>query len=223
MMEQPPEFQPAAPAPSADVVRFDGAERFVHWAHAATFFVLVATGALLWFSPAARAVAIGPYRLLPLLHEVTGALFLLLPFGPALVRRGRRLGEDVRWVLRWTPRDLVWLALKLPSMLRLPVRLPSQGKFNAGQKINAILTVFFLAVLGVTGIVIWLGRSVPYYIQEPMYDVHVLAAILVLPLVAGHLAFALTTPPALRSIVTGRVSRDWALRHHEDWARPLDD
>ena len=40
-------------------------------------------------------------------------------------------------------------------------------------------------------------------------------------LVLGHVSFALRDPVALRSLRTGTVHRDWALREHRAWAEEV--
>jgi formate dehydrogenase subunit gamma len=162
--------------------RFDGAERFVHWSHALLFLLLVLTGGLLIWADPLRAIALGPYRLLPLVHELLGVALLVAPFLPGLRGRADSLSADLRSLFRW--------------------RAP-QPKFNAGQRLNALFTLAALFGLGLTGAIIWLGRSVPYWIQEPAYEWHAFLALVAFLVFLGHLAMALTHPRALRAMLTG--------------------
>jgi cytochrome b subunit of formate dehydrogenase len=132
----------------------------------------VLTGALMaWGPPQWRAIAIGPYRLMPLVHELTGVLSVVAALWAALPRQAQT----------WRP-----------------------GRFNLGQRLNALFTIGSVVVLGATGVLIWLGRTVPYWVQEPAYELHVLTALLAFVVFLGHLAMAVTHPRALRAIVTGR-------------------
>jgi cytochrome b subunit of formate dehydrogenase len=151
-------------------LRFDRAERFVHWSHAALFLMLVATGALLIWADALRSVAIGPYRVLPLAHTLLGVGLLVAPFAPLLRRR---------LVLGWGAR------------------------FNWGQRLNLWVTVALVAVMGLTGMLLWLGRAVPFWIQEPAYEWHAFLALVMTVLFLGHLGLALASPRKLRAMVTG--------------------
>ncbi|HEV8637669.1 MAG TPA: cytochrome b/b6 domain-containing protein [Chloroflexota bacterium] len=171
----------AAPRPLR-VLRFDGAERFVHWAHAFLFLLLVLTGALLIWVDWLRAIAIGPYRVLPLAHELLGVALLVTPFLPALRRRGASLTADLFSLVRW--------------------RAP-RPKFNPGQRLNALFTLVAMFGLGLTGVVIWLGRAVPYWVQEPAYEWHAFLALLAFVVFLGHLLMALTHPRSLRAMLTG--------------------
>ena len=171
----------AAPRPLR-VLRFDGAERFVHWGHAVLFLLLVLTGALLIWVDWLRAVAIGPYRALPLAHELLGVALLVTPFLPALRRRGASLTADFSSLVRW--------------------RAP-RPKFNPGQRLNALFTLVAMFGLGLTGVIIWLGRGVPYWVQEPAYEWHAFLALLAFVVFLGHLLMALTHPRSLRAMLTG--------------------
>jgi formate dehydrogenase subunit gamma len=151
-------------------LRFDRAERFVHWSHAALFLLLVATGALLIWADALRAVALGPYRVLPLAHALLGVGLLVAPFAPLLRRRA---------VLGWGRR------------------------FNWGQRLNLWATVGLVTLMGLSGVLLWLGRAVPFWVQEPAYEWHAFLALVMAVLFLGHLGLALANPRKLRAMVTG--------------------
>ena len=152
-------------------LRFDRAERFVHWSHALLFLLLVATGALLIWVDWLRAIAVGPYRLLPLVHELLGVGLLAAPFLPLLRRRWVLGGRGVR--------------------------------FNLGQRLNFAATIVLVLLLGLTGVLLWLGRTVPRWLQEPAYEWHAFLALVIVVLFLGHLAMALLNPRKLRAMVTG--------------------
>jgi formate dehydrogenase subunit gamma len=168
-------------------LRFDGAERFVHWTHAVLFLLLVLTGGLLIWADWLRSIALGPYRVLPLVHELLGLALLVTPFVPALRGRAASLTAD------------------LASLFRLRSPRP---KFNPGQRLNALFTLAALGGLGLTGTVIWLGRSVPYWLQEPAYEWHAFLALVAFVVFLGHLVMALTHPRALRAMLTGWLESD---------------
>jgi formate dehydrogenase subunit gamma len=52
--------------------------------------------------------------------------------------------------------------------------------------------------------------------------VHDAVALAFFVVVVGHIGMALTHPPALRSIFTGKVSRAWAKRHAPVWLEEIE-
>jgi formate dehydrogenase subunit gamma len=183
---------------------FAGEERFVHWCYAALFLGLVLTGAVMVWSPASRAVALGGQRVVPLIHVGLGLALVVAPFLPAALGRGEALGRDLRAWLRWRPADLVWLALAPLSIVLRRMRVPEQPRFNAGQRLNALWSVAAWALLGLTGLAIWSGRALPIRWREAAYEWHLLVALLSLAVLAGHVAMAATHPAALRAMLGRR-------------------
>ena len=183
---------------------FAPSERLVHWCYAALFLGLTLSGALLVWSPAARAVALGGTRLVPLVHVGLGVALLVVPFLPAAAGRGGALGRDLRAWLSWRPADLAWLALAPLSVVAPGARPPAQPRFNAGQRLNALWSLAAWALLGLTGLAIWSGRALPIRWREAAYEWHLLVALLSLAVLAGHVAMAATHPAALRAMLGRR-------------------
>jgi len=204
-----------------DVDRFDRATRIVHLAHAALFAGLVGTGFLLLFFPSIRAIALGPYRVLPLVHTALGLAMSALFLSVAIHRACEPLRRDVRAASSWRWRDARWLVLAPISIALRGSALPAQPRFNAGQRLNILFTIATTALLGVTGLILWSGRLVTYRIQEPAYEIHFLIALAVSVVALGHTVVALTHPGSLRGIIAGRVSEQWASRHHAEWAATM--
>ena len=73
----------SSPARGPDVLRFGSGSRLLHWAHALPFLFLLLTGLILFFPPV-KAVQLGGFRLLPLLHVLVGIAFILSPIPLAL-------------------------------------------------------------------------------------------------------------------------------------------
>jgi formate dehydrogenase subunit gamma len=186
---------------------FEGAERLVHWAYAALFLGLILTGALLVWSPAARAIALGGQRVVPLVHFGLGVGLLVVPFLPLAAGRGGALRRDLGEWLRWRPRDLAWLGLAPLSLVVPRLRPPEQPRFNAGQRLNALWSLAAWALLGLTGLAIWSGRAVPIQWREAAYEWHVLLALLSALVLAGHVALAAAHPASMRAMLTGRARR----------------
>ena len=149
-----------------------------------------------------------------MVHLWTG-LFLPLPIGVSLIGPwGRRMRDDWRRVNRWTRDEVRWLR----SFGRSPL---ATDKFNPGQKANAIFTVASIVVLFVTGYILQWFRFFPVSWREGATFTHDFFAFVVFAVVAGHVTLAITHPPSLKSMFSGKVREEWARRHAPAWI--LDD
>jgi len=185
---------------------FDGAERLVHWSYAALFLGLVVTGGLMIWTPAARALALGGERVVPLVHVGLGLALLAAPFLPAVRGGGASLRRDLGDWLRWRPADLTWLLLAPAALIVPRLRRPDQPRFNAGQRLNGLWSLATWALLGLTGLAIWSGRAVPIRWREAAYEWHVFLALLSVVVLAGHVAMAALHPASMRAML-GRPAR----------------
>jgi formate dehydrogenase subunit gamma len=194
------------------VKRFTLTERLLHWVHASAFFVLLGSGLILYLP--ALSVAIGRRPLIKDIHFWTGiswagALLLIGVFGNrrALLRTAREIDLFDRDDLGFLSGDFY----------------RPQGRFNAGQKVNAIVTAAFAILFFASGLLLWQGeRNTDIRLAGTLYLHDVLMYISVV-IVAGHLYLALInrgTRPALRGIVLGSVREDWAAAHHAKWRSP---
>lgn len=197
-----------------EVLRFDAVQRAAHWVTAAMFAVLMATAVPLYFgSFFGVAVARHPVQLI---HLFTG-LCLPLPLLASMVGPwGARTRADLRRFALWTRQEARWLR----TFGRDPVEA---GKFNPGQKANAVFTGASAVVLLFTGVVLQWFRFFPVPWRGGATYTHDVFAFAVAVVAVGHVAMALTHPGSLRSMLTGRVSREWVRRHASAWAAQADE
>ncbi len=188
-------------------------ERAAHWFTAALVGVLIATGAVLYVPAFARGL--GGRSLVQPLHTWVG----IVVFAPLLLavagRWGRGLRADLRRFNRFSADDKRWLSTFTTSF---SVRL---GKFNPGQKLNAVVVGASLTVLFLTGLVLKWARYFPDSIRTGATFVHDVFAVALTALIAAHVVMALTHPQALRSMVTGWIGESWAERHSPAWLEEL--
>lgn len=200
-----------APTPPSTerIARFDGVERALHWANAVLFLVLLATAAALFLDPVSRLV--GRRELVRDVHVLAG-LLLPVPWLLAFtVGRTPELLADRRRLDRWTAEDRRWLR----SLGRDPYA--QTGKFNPGQKLNAAVTAGAVPVMLGTGVVMRWFEPFPLDWRRGATFVHDWLAVVLFLLITGHILIGLADRQALRGIVTGTVSRDWARRRHPAW------
>ena len=216
----PPEG--AAPAKPAVLARFDGTERTLHWVIAALFAVLLGTGAVLYFS--ALMAVIGRRALVVDVHLAAG-LALPVPIALSVAGRwGTRLRADLRRFNRWSAQDQAWLRL---SWQRRAVRLARRrrlvaGKFNAGQKLNVAFTGGAIAVMLLSGVVMYWFHPWPLSWRTGATDTHDWLAAAIVVVILGHISHALRDRDALRSMWCGTIPRAWAVLHAGGWLAELD-
>ena len=190
------------------VRRFSRTERTLHWVHASAFFVLLGSGLVLYVPRLSELV--GRRHFVKDVHFDTGiawlvALALVVSLGD---RRGLR--RTLRELDLFDQDDRLWLRR---------VNAP-QGRFNAGQKLNAALTAGFAFLFAVSGFLLWYGERDNRFRFASTILLHDGLMYVSLVLVLGHLYLALIYPStrhALRGMTRGTVRRDWARRHHPKW------
>jgi formate dehydrogenase subunit gamma len=192
--------------------RFSLTERALHWVHALAFFVLLATGLVLYLP---NLAFVGNRPLVKGIHlwcAVGWAVAIVL-----VVALGDRRG------LRRTLRELEWFDRDDRLWLRR-VAAP-QGRFNAGQKLNAAFTAAFAVLFAVSGFLLWYGERDTRFRFAGTIVLHDGLMWISLVLLVGHLFLAVIYPRtrhSLRGITTGSVDVDWAREHHRKWVAELE-
>ena len=190
------------------VRRFGPTERALHWVHAAGFLAMLGTGLLLYLPVLSEAIA--RRNLVKNLHLGAAILWAVAIALVLVLGDRRRLAADWRDIETLDADDRRWLRGK---------RAP-QGRFNAGQKLNALLTAAFAVLFVVSGFFLWLGERDHRFLLDGTGTVHETLTLVSVALLVGHLYLAVLHPStrhALRGITKGDVREDWAREHHPKW------
>jgi formate dehydrogenase subunit gamma len=191
------------------VRRFSRTERTLHWLNAAIFAILLGTGLTLYLPTLASAVGRRP--LIKDVHFWTGVGWLPALALVVLVGDRRGILRTARELDSFDADDLRWLAHRRPA---------PQGRFNAGQKLNAAITAAFAALFLVSGLLLWLGERDTRFRFVSTVILHDGLMYVALLLLVGHLYLAIVHPAtrhALRGMTVGTVKEDWANAHHAKW------
>ena len=188
--------------------RFGVTERLLHWVHATGFLAMLATGLILYVPALSEIVA--RRNLVKNVHIFTAigwalAIVLVVALGDR-----RQLAADWREVESLDGDDRRWLRGH-PA---------PQGRFNAGQKVNVILTAAFALLFAVSGFFLWLGERDHRFLFDGTGTVHDTLMYVSVGLLAGHLYLAVIHPRtrhALRGMTLGDVREEWAREHHRKW------
>ena len=189
--------------------RFSRTERAVHWVHAAAFVVLLATGLALYLPSLSELVGRRP--LLKTIHVYTAVAWVVALV--LIVLLGDRAG------LRATAREIDLFDRDDRAWLR--GRRPPQGRLNAGQKVNTILTVVFGLMFALSGFFLWYGERDTRFRFAQTILIHDWLTYISFVLFLGHLYLSLISPRtrhSMNGITRGWVDEDWARAHHAKWA-----
>jgi formate dehydrogenase subunit gamma len=213
------------------IVRFSPTERALHWGFGLLYLSLLATGLPLMF-PALRGWIRGYAPVVGFrLHLACAALWIVMTL--AVIALGDRrivrrtwhelttfAREDVAW-LRSFPR---WLVSGGAERAHIDGEV---GRFNGGQKLNALFVVVTSGLLLFTGLALVPieGALLAALVTGPgsvevWRRAHAWLTLLALLPLAGHVFLALVFPPtrpSLRGMLSGAVDREWAVHHHPRW------
>ncbi len=211
----------AAHARQVLVVRFTGAERFAHWVHFVAFTVLLGTGLFIyvpWFQSFAIGAAGEASRLA---HRAAAVVFIIAPLF-YLIFSPREFFYSLKESFSWGPDDWGWLQNAWSYYAHGKAgTMPPQGKYNAGQKFNALTQIIAFWLFVITGFVMWFGKgAVPrdvFVWSVILHDLSVIATVLLFML---HL-YLVAVHPLMRESITamfeGTVTEEFAKEHHAKW------
>lgn len=199
-----------------DLIRYTAPERANHWVVGMTFILLALSG-LVFFHPAFYPLSqlFGGGVWARILHPFIGVV-MALSFIAMFFRF---------WKLNiMTPTDKEWLSRIREMVDGDDHNMPESGKYNGGQKLLFWLLVGCMALLTVSGIVIWrayFSALFPIGLIRLSSVVHAVAAAVMIAFIIFHVYVAIWTRGSIRAMLYGTVSRAWAKQHHPAWFRQI--
>ena len=198
------------------LLRHANRDRILHWLVALAFLFVAASGLAL-FHPALYFLSgvLGGGAWSVLLHPFVG-LALVLGFGLFALPLWQQN--------RLTPGDRIWLDRLRDVVDNRDDRLPEAGKFNAGQKVLYIVTVVCIALLLVSGLLIWRRYFAGFFPGGVVRLGAVVHAFTAFVLVIGtivHVVAAFWVKGSIRAMTRGTVTLGWAYKHHRAWFREM--
>ena len=201
---------------STSIQRYTARQRSNHWM-VAIAYILAALSGLALFHPAffflTNLFGGGPWA--RILHPFIGTVMFL--FFIAMAARFWRFN-------RFVPADREWMKRIGDVLCNRDEGLPELGKYNAGQKYLFWIMVVGIAVLLLSGIVVWQPWFAPYFpigLLRVAAVVHALAAWIIILGIVVHVYAAIWVKGTLRAMTRGTVSEAWAKHHHRAWFREM--
>ncbi|HEX2923382.1 MAG TPA: cytochrome b/b6 domain-containing protein [Chloroflexota bacterium] len=214
------EHQSYAPIHLRWVQRYTSTERWLHWGHAITFFVLVGTGFPLFAGFLAPLTQGESGQFLRFWHRVAAVFFALVPVTYAILQP-RRLRKWIR-DLMFDRSDLKWVKGALPYYLfGRHESMPPQGRWNTGEKLNVVVSVGGLVVFTITGSAMWFGKGIlSPEIFRTMVIIHDLTMVATVNMFIVHFFLSTSHPlmwGALESMRFGVAPEGYMRNHHGRW------
>jgi formate dehydrogenase subunit gamma len=197
------------------VPRHSNGARVAHWAVALVFTALFASGLAL-FSPFFfwLSALFGGGPLMRFIHPVAGVALVLVfyPYALSHVRDNR-----------WLPADTAW-AKNMVAYMRKAHHPTDTAKYNGGQKLMYWSMLPIIAVLAVTGVMLWQPWFAPSFgagARRVAGLVHAVSAFVMFVGIGVHVYAALWTKGSIDAMIRGTVTRAWARFHHPAWYRQV--
>jgi len=195
-----------------ELTRFTKTERLLHWSFAVPVILLAATGAvMIAVSFAGEGFSLSKLSIVTL-HIIPGFFLVIMPAVVFILGDRKIILGNVKEVLSVSKTDRAWLKASLRNIFRRKAGLPDCGKFNAGQKLNTVLTMFLVMLLSLSGFSMLLIKG-----SLLSNIIHAALTFVFLCSFSGHLYLALINPStrhAFHAITTGMVNADWLREHH---------
>jgi len=197
-----------------DLKRYNASERANHWAVGMSFIVLALSG-LAFFHPAFFPLTqlFGGPVWTRILHPWVGVV-MAVAFAIIFVRFFR--------LNIVTPADIEWLKKAKNMVDGNDHDMPEQGKYNGGQKMLFWTLGVCMALMTVSGLLIWRSMfHVDTSIIRVAVVVHAATAAVMIGLIFVHVYAAIWVKGTVRAMWYGTVTRAWARQHHRGWYRQM--
>lgn len=197
-----------------DLQRYTASQRANHWVTGICFILLGLSG-LAFFHPAFFPLTqlFGGGTWARILHPYIGVI-LGVSFAIMFVR--------FRALNLMTKTDWDWLSRIGEMVDGNDHNMPEQGKYNGGQKIMFWGMTAAVAILVVSGIVMWRAFfNFPVGLVRFAAVAHAAAAAFMIALAIVHVYAAIWTRGTIRAMWYGTVTRAWAKQHHRAWYRQV--
>ena len=196
------------------VIRHNLKERLSHWLLVLCFFMTALSGLSFFFADFAWiAEVLGTPQLARVLHPFTG-LVMICAFSVLAKHYWRdNLIEKGDWK---------WLFNVVEVLNGTEHHFADVGHYILGQKLLFWALIMALAILLVTGIIIWrpyFAENFPIPVIRIALLLHATSAIALILGIMVHVYMAIWVRGSITGMVEGWVTARWAKKHHPRWFR----
>jgi formate dehydrogenase subunit gamma len=203
----------AATTSVGEIVRYDFAERAVHWINALAYSYCMLTGLAL-FTPFLYWIAavLGGGPTVRFWHPWAGLVYVV-----AILWMQSKWKGDMAPI----PQDELWNKNLKNYIENKDDAMPAQGRFNAGQKMFWKVMFWCTFILLITGIVMWFPERMPsglHWLLTLFVFIHAVTALVTIAAFIIHVYMSVwMTPGSMQAMTDGTVSSRFAQAHHRLW------
>ena len=192
------------------VKRYTPFDRLCHWTVAISFSILVFSGLGLFDKSFVNFLALmGGGAQAILIHKVAGIFFLVSSVTLSLMHAKDSFQFDKD--------DLGWLKVGGGYLTR-GGKAPPMGKYNTGQKLFDIASLFSTLGLAATGWVIWYPLSYSRGLVQFCLVAHSLLFVFMSSAIVVHIYLGTVgNPGTMPGMLWGEVTVAWAKKHSPKW------
>ena len=203
---------------SHEVEKYRKPIRALHWVHAGAFVLLFLTGLVL-FIPQLGFLAQDSWT--RVIHRVAAVVFVIAPI-IYLLLDWNRSWRGIKQAFTWGSEDMGWLrAAPRYYFLGDESSMPPQGSMNSGQKIWWLMVIIFGIIFVLTGLIMWFFKTIaPAALLQWMVFIHDISFIVTGAMFFVHIYLGVFHPlmtEALGSMKGGKISAEYARKHHGKW------
>ena len=203
------------------ILRFTKNERISHWVHAVSFFFLLITGlGILSLSFRPVMGIFGGVQAARVIHRGVAVVFVVVVAATFFIGDSRYHWEWLKSAFHLNKSDLKHIAAFPKEFFGGHADYPDQDKYNGGEKINSLLTIFGSIFITLSGIVMWFAPFFPPALVRWAYPIHDLSMFVMTAAVIGHMYLGLLHPEsraAISGMLNGYVTSKFASAHHAAW------
>ncbi|MFC2066279.1 formate dehydrogenase subunit gamma [Chloroflexota bacterium] len=201
-----------------EVEKYRKPVRVLHWVHTSAFVLLFLTGLVL-FIPQLGMIAQDSWT--RLIHRIVAIVFVIAPI-IYLTMDWKRSWRGIKQAFTWGNEDIGWLkAAPRYYFLGDESAMPPQGSMNTGQKMWWFIVIVFGVLFVITGLIMWFAKTTaPPALLQWMVLLHDISFIVSGAMLFVHIYLGVFHPlmtEALGSMKSGKISVEYAKKHHSKW------
>lgn len=193
-----------------------------HWLNGISFLMLFLTALPLYADTFLFLYNIFGAKTLQYAHRFFAIIFILTPIiGLLSAREG--YFTLIKQAFSFGADDLIFL-MKFPlTLIGIEPKMPKQGFYNGGEKVNILLQMVVWGTLVISGLILWLGNGIiDNSIRAWMIPIHSIAAGIGFAAALAHIYLAVVqNPDSLRGMTEGSIAARYAVHHHGAWVDQL--